>query len=150
MNQKPEYRGKNLYEVLFANDVVSKYPLSEIPDDQLNDEARDFGFYIQKGLFEEYASFGRGHAHDLAPFDVYHQVRGLRWPVVDGKETLWRYREGFDPFVPKGEEVRFYGKPDGKAVIFACLMNQQQKARTKNMTSGSLPAGCWNIGTRVQ
>jgi hypothetical protein len=23
-------------------------------------------------------------------FDVYHEVRGLRWPVVDGKETLDR------------------------------------------------------------
>ena len=55
----------------------------------------------------------------MAPFDTYHQVRGLRWPVVDGKETLWRYREGYDPFVTKGAGVEFYGKPDGKAVIFA-------------------------------
>ena len=23
------------------------------------------------------------------------EVRGLRWPVVDGKETRWRYREGW-------------------------------------------------------
>ncbi|MFP7605348.1 nitrate reductase catalytic subunit NapA [Serratia quinivorans] len=117
--QKPEYRGKTLYDVLFANGEVNKYPLTEIPADQLNDEARDFGFYLQKGLFEEYAGFGRGHGHDLAPFDSYHQARGLRWPVVDGKETLWRYREGTDPYVKAGEEVRFYGKPDGKAVIFA-------------------------------
>ena len=54
----------------------------------INDEAEHFGFYLQKGLFEEYAQFGRGHGHDLADFDTYHQVRGLRWPVVDGKETL--------------------------------------------------------------
>jgi Fe-S-cluster-containing dehydrogenase component len=51
-------------------------------------------------------------------FDVYHKARGLRWPVVDGKETLWRFREGYDPYVKKGEGVKFYGK-DGKAVIFA-------------------------------
>jgi nitrate reductase NapA len=108
-----------LYDVLFANGQVNKYPLSEIPADQLNDEAREVGFYLQKGLFEEYAGFGRGHGHDLAPFDSYHQARGLRWPVVDGKETLWRYREGTDPYVKAGEAVRFYGKPDGKAVIFA-------------------------------
>jgi nitrate reductase NapA len=50
---------------------------------------------------------------------MYHKARGLRWPVVDGKETLWRYREGTDPYVKAGESVRFYGKPDGKAVIFA-------------------------------
>ena len=41
----------------------------------------------------------------------------MRWPVVDGKETLWRYREGYDPFVPKGAKVAFYGNPDGKANI---------------------------------
>ena len=74
---------------------------------------------MQKGLFEEYASFGRGHAHDLADFDVYHKVRGMRWPVVEGKETLWRFREGYDPYVKKGEDVRFYGFKDGKANIFA-------------------------------
>jgi hypothetical protein len=51
----------------------------------------------QKGLFEEYAEFGRGHGHDLAPFERYHETRGLRWPVVDGEETRWRYREGHDP-----------------------------------------------------
>ena len=67
-----------------------------------NDESKAFGFYVQKGLFEEYAEFGRGHGHDLAPFDTYHQVRGLRWPVVDGKETRWRFREGSDPYVKAG------------------------------------------------
>jgi nitrate reductase NapA len=39
--------------------------------------------------------------------------------VVDGKETRWRYREGFDPYVKKGEGVRFYGREDGKARIIA-------------------------------
>ncbi len=58
---------------------------------RINDESDDFGFYVQKGLFEEYAIFGRGKAHDLAPFDLYHETRGLRWPVIDGKETLWRF-----------------------------------------------------------
>ncbi len=50
---------------------------------------------------------------------MYHQARGLRWPVVDGKETLWRFREGYDPYVKKGEGVRFYGHKDGRANIFA-------------------------------
>ncbi|HEX5767679.1 MAG TPA: molybdopterin dinucleotide binding domain-containing protein, partial [Burkholderiales bacterium] len=110
---KPEYRGKTLYDVLFANGQVNKFP------EKPNDESRDFGFYLQKGLFEEYAQFGRGKAHDLADFDTYHKVRGLRWPVVDGKETKWRFREGYDPYVQKGEGVRFYGKPDGKAIVIA-------------------------------
>ena len=117
--KKPQYKGKTLYDVLFANGVVNKFPLADLQKGYANDEAKHFGFYLQKGLFEEYASFGRGHKHDLAPFDTYHKVRGLRWPVVNGKETLWRYREGYDPYVKKGEGLKFYGKPDGKAWIFA-------------------------------
>ena len=119
IKQKPEYANKTLYEVLFENGQVNKYPLAETHKDYNNVEAKDFGFYIQKGLFEEYAAFGRDHGHDLAPFEMYHETRGLRWPVVDGKETLWRYREGSDPYVKKGKDFEFYGKPDGRAIIFA-------------------------------
>ncbi|MDM0018134.1 periplasmic nitrate reductase subunit alpha [Variovorax saccharolyticus] len=117
--KKPELRGKSLFEVLFRNGQVDKFPNSDIEAGYANDEAKAFGFYVQKGLFEEYASFGRGHGHDLAPFATYHQVRGLRWPVVNGKETLWRYREGSDPYVKAGSGFQFYGYPDGKALIFA-------------------------------
>jgi len=116
---KPEHRGKTLYELLFTNGVVDKFGLDELSPDHGNHESQDFGFYIQKGLFEEYATFGRGKAHDLAPYEVYQQTRGLRWPVVDGKETLWRFKEGSDPYVSEGADFEFYGKPDGKAVIFA-------------------------------
>ncbi len=119
LEKNPDYKGKTLFDVLFANGQVNKFPLSELQKGHDNDESKHFGFYLQKGLFEEYAMFGRGKAHDLAPFEMYHQARGLRWPVVDNKETLWRFREGYDPYVKKGEGVRFYGHEDGKAVIFA-------------------------------
>ena len=114
--RSPSYRGKTLFDVLFRNGQVDKFPLAEIEAGYENAEAKAFGFYVQKGLFEEYAQFGRGHGHDLAPFDTYHQVRGLRWPVVNGKETLWRYREGSDPYVKAGTGFQFYGNPDGKAL----------------------------------
>jgi nitrate reductase NapA len=116
---KPEYRGKTLFDVLFRNGDVDKFPVSGIEAGYENAEAKAFGFYPQKGLFEEYARFGRGHGHDLAPFDTYHQVRGLRWPVVNGQETLWRYKEGSDPYVKAGTGYQFYGFPDGKARIYA-------------------------------
>jgi nitrate reductase (cytochrome) len=119
LDANPEFKGKTLYEVLFTNGQVDRYPLSETRADYNNVESKHFGFYLQKGLFEEYAAFGRGHGHDLAPFDRYHKERGLRWPVVDGKETKWRFREGSDPYVEAGSELQFYGKPDKKAVIFA-------------------------------
>ncbi|MDH3282740.1 MAG: molybdopterin-dependent oxidoreductase, partial [Gammaproteobacteria bacterium] len=115
---KPQYRGKTLYEVLFRNGQVDSYPSSELGPEFENHESEHFGYYIQKGLFEEYAKFGRGKAHDLADFDTYHETRGLRWPVVNGEETRWRYREGSDPYVQAGSGFRFYGKDDGKAVIF--------------------------------
>lgn len=115
----PEVKGKTLFDVLYRNGQVDKFPLKEVNPAYHNDEAKAFGFYIQKGLFEEYASFGRGHGHDLAPFDAYHEARGLRWPVVNGKETRWRYREGSDPYVKAGTGFQFYGNADGKAVIFA-------------------------------
>ena len=119
LEKSPEFKGKTLFDVLYANGQVNKFPMSDTQKGFENDEAKELGFYLQKGLFEEYASFGRGHGHDLANFDVYHKARGLRWPVIDNKETLWRFREGYDSYVKKGEGVKFYGKPDGKAVIFA-------------------------------
>ncbi|MBF0324841.1 nitrate reductase catalytic subunit NapA [Magnetospirillum moscoviense] len=119
LDKAPQYKGKTVFDVMFANGTVNKFPLSDLQAGHDNDESKAFGFYAQKGLFEEYAAFGRGHAHDLGPFDLYHKSRGLRWPVVDGKETLWRFREGYDPYVKAGEGVKFYGKPDGKAWIIA-------------------------------
>jgi len=125
--KQPGVKGKTLYEVLFKNGQVDKYPKQQVTDSRGNkydnSEMEDFGFYLQKGLFEEYRRFGTEgpkKGHDLGEFDAYHKARGMRWPVVNGKETLWRYREGYDPFVKKGEGVKFYGKKDGKAnIIFA-------------------------------
>ncbi len=122
-----EYRGKTLFDVLFRNGQVDNYPKQEVKDERGNvydnDEMVAFGFYPQKGLYEEYRLFGLHgpkKGHELGEFDQYHKVRGMRWPVIDGKETLWRYREGYDPHVEKGEGVRFYGNKDGRAnIIFA-------------------------------
>lgn len=119
LNSHPDQRGKTLFEVLFKNGNVDRFPVADLDAAYENHESKDFGFYVQKGLFEEYAAFGRGHGHDLAPFATYHEVRGLRWPVVEGKETLWRYREGLDPYVKPGKGVEFYGNPDGRANIIA-------------------------------
>ncbi|MFZ6042078.1 periplasmic nitrate reductase subunit alpha [Vibrio natriegens] len=113
----PEYRGKTMYDMLFKNGQVDKFPVEEARE--LNDDSHHFGYYVQKGLFEEYATFGRGHGHDLAPYDVYHTVRGLRWPVVDGKETQWRFKEGSDPYAKVGSGWDFYGNADGKAKIIS-------------------------------
>ena len=119
LDANPEYRGKTLFEVLFRNGQVDAFGLDELNPDFDNDESHHFGFYVQKGLFEEYARFTRGKAHDLAPFEVYHRERGLRWPVVDGQETPWRYNAQYDPYVEEGRDIHFYGQADGRAIVYA-------------------------------
>lgn len=102
---------QTLFEVLFARDEHKKVSWPDpIAESHPNDIAEHFGFFVHKALWEEYRQFGLGHGHDLAEFDTYHRVRGLRWPVVNGKETQWRFREGADPYVKKGERFNFYGK----------------------------------------
>jgi nitrate reductase (cytochrome) len=122
----PEYAGKTLYEVLYTNGQVDKFPKQQVTDSDGNkygnDEMDDFGYYAQKGLFEEYRMFNSAadilkKGHEMAEFDAYHKARGLRWPVINGKETLWRFREGYDPHVEKGSGVQFYGRKDKKANI---------------------------------
>ncbi len=111
MGYSPE---STLHDVLFAtarNRAVA-WP-DPVAKGQPNCTAEQLraGWFPEKALFEEYAEFGRGHGHDLAPFDRYYDddVRGLRWPVVDGKETAWRFNEQFDPYVRKGSGIEFYG-----------------------------------------
>ena len=123
-----------MFEVLFANEKAKSYKIdmndpiqagydnTECSGDSRNVIGSDgkvwegYGYFIHKYLFEEYAGFGRGHGHDLAPFDVYHKVRGLKWPVVDGKETQWRFNAKYDPYAAKavkkaksGNSHAFYG-----------------------------------------
>ncbi|WP_456381219.1 nitrate reductase catalytic subunit NapA [Hydrogenimonas sp.] len=118
-----------MFEILFANDyyrsfkaddpIMEDFDNSEVFGDSRNVVGSDgkvfkgYGFFIQKALWEEYRKFGAGHGHDLADFDTYHRVRGLRWPVVDGKDTPWRFNVKYDPYARKyakpGEEFNFYG-----------------------------------------
>ena len=119
-----------MYEVLFANDKAKSYKLDAEDSIQAGYDNTDgsgdargvvgsdgkvfdgYGFFIQKYLFEEYADFGRGHAHDLADFDTYHKVRGLKWPVVNGVETQWRFNSKYDPYAAKENngDFAYYGK----------------------------------------
>ena len=59
-------------------------------------------------MYDEYRSFTVGVGKDLATYDELLASRGLRWPVVDGKETRYRYSAGSDPYVTKESGVHFY------------------------------------------
>lgn len=118
----------SLYDVLFANKEAKsfkwsssdakKYLNTEVMGDKRNLLGSDgkpwkgYGFFIQKYLFEEYRRFGLGNGHDLADFDTYLNTRGLRWPVVNGQETQWRFNIKYDIYAQKAQagEFAFYGK----------------------------------------
>jgi len=59
-------------------------------------------------MYEEYRSFTLGVGKDLASYAQLKETRGMVWPVVDGKETRYRYAAGFDPYVKKPKGVHFY------------------------------------------
>jgi len=111
---------RTLYEVLFATDEAKRHtwpdPVAAGRDNHTSTHA-GIDWFPEKALFQEYVTFGRGHAHDLADFDVYYRddVRGLKWPVIDGRETEWRFNEKFDPYVKAGSGYDFYG-PALKAI----------------------------------
>jgi len=136
MGYKPD---TTMFEILFANDRAKKYKIdlesfpqkgydnSECIGDSRNVKGSDgkvfkgYGFMLHQYLWEEYAWFGRGHGHDLADFVTYHKVRGLKWPVVNGKETPWRFNAKYDPYAAKhakedgNNDFAFYG-PLAKAL----------------------------------
>ena len=103
-----------LYDVLFATKANKQVkwpdPVAKGHDNSTV-KALGEGWFPEKALFNEYRQFGLNFQHDLADFDTYYgdDVRGLKWPVVDGKETQWRFNAKYDPYVKSGE-FEFYGK----------------------------------------
>jgi nitrate reductase (cytochrome) len=129
MGYSPE---ATLYDVLFATPENKGY---KWPDPVAKGHANHTvqllgdGWFVEKAMFEEYASFGRDHAHDLAPFDLYYddKVRGLKWPVRkhdngEWRETQIRFNEQYDSYCAEGSGFDFYG-PALKAIPSGDLDN---------------------------
>jgi len=83
-------------------------------------------FNVDRTLFEEYRKLTVKKHKDIAPYDVYARVPGMRWPVVknaggEWRETARRFVESEDPYVTPGKGVQFYGAKagDDKAIIWA-------------------------------
>lgn len=78
--------------------------------------------HLERHLYEDYRKCTLGTAHDVASYEQLLETRGVRWPVVDGRETRWRYNAADDPYAkPKYDDgIDFYGKKKThRAVIFA-------------------------------
>ena len=69
-------------------------------------------------IYNEYRRHHEGKKHNMAPLEVLKSQPGAMWPYVDGKSTKWRFNSKYDPACNNGEEFHFYGKPDGKAIIW--------------------------------
>lgn len=94
---------------------------------QLIEVARRMGFeelfpwseddHIEQ-IWNEYIQFHEGAKHGMAPYELLRERPGVRWPFVDGEETLWRYNAAYDPATTQ-EDFDFYGKPEGRAWVWA-------------------------------
>ncbi|MDT7830081.1 molybdopterin-dependent oxidoreductase [Pricia sp. S334] len=69
-------------------------------------------------IYTEYRRHHEGKKHNMAPLEVLKSQPGAMWPWVDGEPTKWRFNAKYDPACSNGKDFHFYGKPDGKAVIW--------------------------------
>ncbi len=89
------------------------------------DWSRYYDMNVDRALFNEYRQFTTMKHKNLAPYDEYVKVRGMRWPVVETapgewRETRFRFAGFDDPFVEEGEDFDFYHSTsgDGRAQIW--------------------------------
>ncbi len=75
---------------------------------------------LERNLYEEYRELTLGHGKDVATWVDLRAVPGLRWPVVDGRETPYRYVAEYDPYADPDKRIDFYGAKNtgGRAVIW--------------------------------
>ena len=120
LDGNPNYRGKTLFDVLFRNGNVDKFPgHARFRRNTRTTKPRPSASTCRKACSRNMPHSAAATATIWRRSTPITRARGLRWPVVNGKETKWRYREGYDPYVKPGKGVEFYGKPDGRAKIIA-------------------------------
>ena len=118
--KKPEYRGKTLFDVLYKNGQVDKFPV--VRHRSRLRERRVEGVRLLRpqgpvrGIRDVSAAATATTSRRSTPI--------IRCAACAGRSSTarrrsWRFREGSDPYVKQGKGVEFYGFPDGKARIFA-------------------------------
>jgi nitrate reductase NapA len=132
-----------LYRILFGTIRAKSYRLSDKEKAQhiynsevKTDERKIIGsddllfhgyqFYVQKYLFEEYRSFGRGRGYDLASYDECMN-KPHKWPYIYNKSIYYRYNPINDIYASKIARLQdkyiFYGKMGSKQLPFGNLKN---------------------------
>ncbi|GAA4832525.1 nitrate reductase [Algivirga pacifica] len=104
-------------------------------------------------VWEEYRKVSSHSKYNFEgiTYERLKKERGLQWPCpsTDHPGTVRRYTKG-DPFVPEGKEHYFYGKPDGKAVVFLRTYTPSKEKVTDEyplyLTTGRVISQ-WHTGT---
>jgi nitrate reductase NapA len=94
---------------------------------QIIEVARRLGFedlfpwsrdeHVQR-IWEEYTRFHDSPRHRMGTYEELRSRPGVMWPVVDGRETKWRYNADYDPAADAELGFDFYGTPDHRARIW--------------------------------
>jgi nitrate reductase NapA len=70
-------------------------------------------------VWEEYRGFYRDSPTPLPSFAEMKSHAGVIWPMIDSRETKWRYNTSFDPAADRARGAfHFYGHADGRAWIW--------------------------------
>lgn len=106
-------------------------------------------------VWEEYRVISATSKYNFAgiTYERMEKEHGLQWPcpTPTSPGTPIRYLAGVDPIVPEGKQgVYFYGKPDGKAWVFARPYIPAPEQRSKEypfiLTTGRVIQQ-WHTGT---
>jgi nitrate reductase (cytochrome) len=69
-------------------------------------------------IWREYSRFHDTPSDRMATYEDLLSRSGVMWPVVDGRETRWRYNAEFDPAADRSLGFDFYGNSDHRARIW--------------------------------
>ena len=151
----PEYKGKTLYDVLYANKDTNKFGLDDVK--KTNQRARhqglherrvpSGGLYLQKGLFEEYAALAAARLTTW-PLRRLSRGPGLRWPVVNSRKPAGASAKATIPTCPRAKAYASTVIRTGKAVV-SLPYQPAAEMPDSDLTSGCSPAACWSTGIPV-
>ncbi len=119
LDQNPQYRGKTLYEVLYAQRLDRQVPgVGHRPGIREPSKPSISGSTSRKGCSRNTPPSGATTAttSPISTSTTRCAACAGRWWTT--RKRCWRYREGLDPYVKEGEGINFYGNKDGRAIIF--------------------------------
>ena len=109
--KKPEYRGKTLFDVLYRNGQVDKFPVSDIEDGYAERRVEGVRLLRPQGPVRGICRLRpRSRPRSGA---VRHLSPGARAALAGGQRPgdAWRFREGSDPYVKQRQGRRVLRLP---------------------------------------